>query len=179
MIGLRLPVEIGTYLSTIAVPGTPVNFGHAHVTITYLGEDTAIDCVLSVIQACFDIAQQVCPFTCTLDHVKSFPKGAEGFPIICPVTSPTLHNLKHCVDKALDQVSVPYSKKFPEYCPHTTLSYSDVSIPATSFPSLRWVAYDLVVWGGGMQDQSLVTTIPLHFDSAAVKVAHRFKTKAQ
>lgn len=172
MIGLRLPPEAARLLSEIRVPGEPVDFGHAHVTLAYLGDGVPIEDVLKAAEVCFDVAQETKPFQCSTRCTDCFPPDEEGtYPIICPVVAPELHLLKSSVDLGLEAAGVEYSKKFPEYHPHTTLTYSEEACEPRLFDPIVWTVFDLVVWGGDHRDSGVVINIPFAFKSLIAKTA--------
>jgi hypothetical protein len=63
-----------------------------------------------------------------------------------------------------DRLGVGYSKKWPEYRPHVTLSYvSDDGVDSYSSPlggPLTWTASDMVIWGGDERDEVLSVNMP-------------------
>jgi len=173
MVGLRMPPETGRLLSEIDVPGERVDLGHSHVTVMYVGDDIPIDVVLKAASACFDVAQVFRPIKCLTKETTCFPPTDEGkHPVVCPIHSPGLHALKRALNAAFDAQGIPYSKKFPEYRPHTTLSYADAAVDARSFDPIEWTAFELTVWGGDNRDSRIVITVPFSFKSDAKLATH-------
>jgi 2'-5' RNA ligase len=173
MIGLRMPAETGRLLSEISVEGEAVDFGHAHVTVVYLGDDVPLPAVLKAVEVCYDVAQRMRPIKCSTRHTFCFPPSDEGkHPIICPIDSPDLHVLHAGITAGLDAAGVEYSKKWPEYRPHTTLAYADAPYPVIDFDPIEWTAFELTVWGGDHRDSRIVIAIPFYFKSDA-KLAAR------
>lgn len=173
-LGLRLPSEVGRYLAAVDVPGERVDYGHAHVTITYLGDDVPLETVMRAAAVVASTAQMFSPIHCLTRSVSSFPAGDEGkHPIICPVESPELRRFKAALDRAFDLVGIDYNRKFPEYKPHTTLSYSPVPVADRAMPVLEWVAFEVVVWGGDERDGGVVVEAPFS-PGLPERVAARF-----
>jgi len=182
MIGLKMPPETERYLASIEVPGEPQDFGHAHVTLCYLGDDVPLEQVLKAAEACFKVAETITPIKCMIQRTKCFPPSDKGIvPIVCPIECPVesngLQELKKVVDAALDEMGVDYSKKWPEYNPHTTLAYATETCPEILFDPIEWTAFELFVWGGDDRDSRIVITVPFHFKSngrIASRVASRW-----
>jgi 2'-5' RNA ligase len=178
-----MPAETGRLLSEIEVPGEAVDFGHAHITVVYLGDDVPLEQVLKAAGVCFEVAQAMRPIKCATRHTQCFPPGDEGkHPIICPIDSPDLHVVKAAIDAGLDAAGVPFSKKWPEYRPHTTLAYADAPCDTIQFDPIEWTAFELTVWGGDHRDSRIVITVPFSFKSdakLATKVAARWLGRLQ
>lgn len=159
-IGLKAPHEVGRLLHAVDVPGSKLPITEYHVTLLYLGKDVPIEVIGKAIVAAADVAAGAKPFRCTLTHATSFPENEDGVPIICPVTSPELHDLNTTLKAAFDAAGVEYSKRYPEYKPHLTLSYADEAVEDQDFGPLEWSAYEMVLWGGDAGDERLATNFP-------------------
>lgn len=159
-IGLRVPPELGRLLNTIEVPGEHVSGDTYHVTIAVLNDEVPIDDIAKATKAVFEVASKQKPFQVSLGKVSAFPGNSKGFPIICLAESPELHELHAGITASLDAAGIEYSKKFPEYKPHVTLSYAqeEVEIPFES--PIVWTAYEVVLWGGDKGDERLSVTFP-------------------
>jgi len=159
-IGLKCPHEVGRLLHAVEVPGSKVPIDSYHVTLLYLGKDVPIEMIGKAIVAATEVAAASKPFRCTLTHATCFPKNEDGVPVICPVTSPELHDLNTTLKAAFDAAGVEYSNKYPEYKPHLTLSYAEETIEDQDFGPLEWSAYEMVLWGGDAGDDRLATNFP-------------------
>ena len=159
-IGLKCPHEVGRLLHAVEVPGTKVPIDSYHVTLLYLGKDVPIEMIGKAIVAAAEVAAASMPFRCTLTHAMCFPKNEDGVPVICPVTSPELHDLNTTLKAAFDAAGVEYSKRYPEYKPHLTLSYAEETMEDQDFGPLEWSAYEMVLWGGDAGDDRLATNFP-------------------
>jgi 2'-5' RNA ligase len=172
-IGLRLPPEVGRHLVAVDVPGERVDYGHAHVTISYLGDNTPVEEAMRAAAVLVHVAQQFKPIRCKTDKVDHFDAGDGGkYPIICPVKSPELHRFKTALEEALDLAGVEYDKKWPVFKPHTTLSFSEEPVESRAMPLLEWVSHEVVLWGGDDRDQGAVVEVPFS-PSMAQRVAAR------
>lgn len=161
-IGLRVPHEVARLLGTVEVPGEPESTDHMHITVVNIGNDIPIEQISKAVTAIHDVATKMVPFRVALDHVSSFPKNDSGSPIICPVTSPELHQLEGLLKKSLDELKIDYSKKFPVFKPHVTLAYLKEGDPPKDQPlgPLEWSVYEMVLWGGDSGDERLSVTFP-------------------
>jgi len=159
-IGLKCPHEVGRLLHGIEVPGEKVPPTEFHVTILYLGKDVPMEMLGKAIVAAAEVAAAQKPFRCTLTHSTCFPKNEDGVPIICPVACPELYELHTKLKESFDGAGVDYSKKYPEYKPHLTLSYAEESVEDEPFGPLEWSAYEMVLWGGDAGDDKLATNFP-------------------
>lgn len=159
-LGLRVPHEVARVLGQIEVPGTLVPGDHKHITILMFGKEVPIETISKAVVAVHEVSSKMVPFAVTLDHVACFPKNDDGVPIICPVTSPELLAFHGQLQKALDKAGVEYSKKFPEYKPHVTLSYAPEAVKEQKFGPIDWSVYEVVLWGGDSGDERLSVTFP-------------------
>lgn len=162
-IGLRVPLEVGRLLTGLSVPGDKEPINHYHITLFVTGKDLPIDDVGPIIVAIYEVVSKTKPFSVELDRISSFPKG-EGkdvVPIICPVTSPELHELHASLKRSLDKAGVEYNKNFPVYKPHVTLSYAPKADKDVTFGPIDWTAYEVVFWGGDTGDEKLSVSFPL------------------
>lgn len=160
-IGLRVPLEVGRILTGLSVPGDKEPINHYHITLFVTGSDLPIAEVGPIIVAIYEVVSKVKPFSIELDRVSSFPKGeANVVPVICPVTSPELHELHASLKKALDKAGIEYSKTFPVYKPHVTLSYAPEADKDMTFGPINWTTYEVVFWGGDTGDERLSVAFP-------------------
>lgn len=166
LLSIQAPSEVARALGRITVPGTPEPRETYHVTLLYLGKDVPIDEVSKALVVAYRVAEVTKPIPLMVDEVSSFPKGDDGFPIICPVRSPELHHLWGALCSAFDSAGVEYSKKFPVYQPHVTLAYhtKDLEQKIPVGP-LDWVSYEMTLWSGNSGDDAVTITIPFSFPS--------------
>lgn len=164
-IGLKVPHETARLLEGVDVPGEKHSASDMHVTVLYLGKDVPVVEVAKSMCAAHQVTSRTRPFLCGLNEVSSFPKGDDGVPVICPVRSPGLVSLNAALRAEFDRLGVGYSKKWPDYRPHVTLSYmaGESDPPEYSAPlpgPVTWTASDMVIWGGDESDQVLSVTMP-------------------
>jgi len=160
MIGLRVPQDLARLLQGVEVPGEPIQRHHQHVTIHMLGDDVPIEQIGKAIIAAHGVAEKTVPFRLSINSVSTFKGGDHGVPVICPVFSPELHELWENLKTAFDEAGVEYSKKWPEYKPHVTLSYSPEPMKDKPVGPVEWSAFEMVLWGGDSDDQRLCVTLP-------------------
>lgn len=161
-IAIKVPKEISSALTKIDVPGEMTDKSEMHITLMYLGKNIPIEQVLLATSACFSVSQTCRPFGVSTNVVTAFPENPEdGFPIICPVDSPPLHSFQSALRQSLDEAGADYSKKYPDYNPHITLSYSKYPVVETEFPRVSWTVTEFVIWGGDEGDEKIAITLPL------------------
>lgn len=183
-IGLRVPHETARLLGSIEVPGNKVPLDHMHVTVLYLGEDVPIQQIAKAVIATYRVTSCRTPFNLKTSRVKCFPGGDTGTPVIAKVLSPELHEFHENLCDAFDKAGVTYSKKFPEYRPHVSLSYADECIKDVCLPeSLTWAAHEATLWGGDWGDDRLSVTFPFTlkpskegFYRSVIKTAKKFSS---
>ena len=159
-LGIAIPHDTARLLHTIEVPGDRVDVSTMHVTILYLGNDVPIQELGRAIVAAYDVVSRHRSFLLKSRKVTSFGPGDYGYPIVCRVESPELHELRTQLRTAFDEVGVEYSDKYPTYKPHVTLSYSEEQMADKAFPHLEWAANELTLWGGDQGDDRLSCTFP-------------------
>lgn len=160
-IGLRVPAEVGRLLNTIEVPGEHVSGDTYHVTIAMLGDEVPIEMISKAVEAVYSVASTQVPFQVSLNRVSTFPKNPNGVPVICPIVSSDLHTFHDAIKSALDAAGVDYSKKFPEFKPHVTLSYAEDEMADIPFGGpIDWSVYEVVLWGGDSGDERLSVSFP-------------------
>lgn len=175
VLGIHCPHDVGRIFSQIEVEGEREPLGHQHITLLYFGDDVPIETLAKAIVAIYGVTSKTKPFTVQTNRVTAFPPHPEHgtVPIICPVVSPPLHDLHGRLKAALDRAKVDYSRTFPEYKPHVTLSYvKDPLVHADhtadkDIPSIEWGVADVVLWGGDEGDQRFSANFPLSIGKTA------------
>lgn len=179
-LGLRVPPETARLLNEIEVPGTKEPVSSFHVTLLYIGSDVPIETLAEAMKATYEVTSKTRPFTVQTNRVTCFPKNANDdgkCPVICRIDSDPLHDLQSKLRASFDANGVPYSKKFPEYKPHLTLSYGNEEIEERRIPTVSWGAHECVLWGGDSGDNRLVMHFPFSLDTSheiAERVVQRF-----
>lgn len=170
---VRLPADVSRVLSTIEVPGTPEPPGFMHVTLEYFGPNIPIEEIAKVTVATFEVTQETRPFSMRTSKVTCF-NNPEECPVICAVDSPPLHELHDRLRASFDRHGVEYSKKWPDYKPHVTLSYAKEPIEDREIPSIEWGCHELLLCGGDEADQRISVNFPLTL-SMSQRIARRFQ----
>lgn len=186
-LGFAVPHATARILSEIEVPGEREDISHFHITMVMLGDEVPIEQISKATEVAYAVISKMRPFTVSTKVVSCFDKKGSGkVPIICLVESPELHQLWAEVCAAFDEAGVEYSKKFPIYRPHVTLSFADAPIEDIPIPEVSWGAHELVLWGGDSGDRRVVVHLPFSLKNrvasryaeirAISRVAARFRT---
>jgi 2'-5' RNA ligase len=160
ILGLRTPHDVARLLGQIEVPGERVPGDEKHVTLLHLGKDVPIETVSRAMVGAYEVASTTVPFTLQVHEAKCFEPGDDGTPIVCPVVSTEIYELWGALCKAMGRAGVDYSKKWPIFMPHITLSYAKE--PQDPFPvgPFEWSVYEMVLWGGDSGDERVSVTFP-------------------
>ncbi len=180
-IGFRIPAEVAVLLEGVEVPGDKHSASNLHITVLYLGEGVPIPVVAQAMVALCDVCSRTTPISVSLEEIASFPGDGKSVPVICPVDSPGLHAFNAELRAACDALQVPYSKKWPEYKPHVTLSYvNDGSVKEVvgSLPGpVDFTLFEATIWGGDWGAGTVRVEVPLVLSPlqrmAARLAAHR------
>lgn len=150
IIALEVPNGVAQYLSRLGVPGQVTPNEEMHVTIVQMDCDLTTVDAATVVGIVKDATENVRAFSVVLDHVDCFPANDNGVPIICPVKSDGLHVLHDIVAEALDARGIEYSKRFPTYRPHVTVSWSQEAVePMSLVRPIEWTASHVAMWPYG------------------------------
>jgi len=132
-----------------------------HITLLHFGDDIPVEQIAKALPAIFEVVVNTKPLLAKTNLVSCFDSGeSEVYPIICRIESAELHVLWERVKAACDAVGVTYSKKYPEYIPHVTLSYSKEKMTDQLISPVMWTVSELVLWGGDSGDEKLTITFP-------------------
>jgi 2'-5' RNA ligase len=176
IVGFALPHATARILSEIEVPGTKEPVENFHITMLMLDDEAPIGAIADAMEAAYQVASRVRPFTVRVDRITSFPGNPDGVPVICPIESPELHEVWESLKTAFDERNIGYSKKYPVFKPHVTLSYSEEPFEDRVIHPVEWGAHELVVWGGDRGDRRVVVSLPF---SLLDRVAHRYRVAVQ
>lgn len=140
-----------------------------HVTLFFVPkEEESLKSFYTATEILRRVVKSTPPPTLLCTEVTTFPKGDTGFPIICPVRSLGLLELRAKLAKLFDVNQIPYSKKFPKYNPHVTLGYSEENIPSRPLGSpIIWTAQNVTYYFSSTSEENgsdLKVTVP--FSSA-------------
>ena len=159
MIGLKIPAETAGILSEIKLPGSPAT--DLHITILHLGDALPISTISKAVEVAYEVVQKIRPFTVQTTKVICFSEGKNGVPVVCEIESEALHELWAKLCEAFDEAGLEYSKKFPVYRPHVTLSWAEAPIKPIKFSPIEWGAHELTVWGGDSGERKVMVSIPI------------------
>lgn len=164
-IGIRVPAETGRIIETIEVPGERKRASEYHTTIIYLGKNLPIETIAQTMIAAYNVASKTSPFICGVKEVSSFPRNPDdGIPVILPVLSQGLHNLRNALIQELTSMGIPFSNKYPDFKPHVSVSFiKDDSTESFQKPMdgpLTWTVSELVIWGGNKNDEMVSVSLP-------------------
>lgn len=123
MLCLSIPEKTSIELNKIDVPGDKIPMREYHITLFYLAHLNPND-VSKLIKIVSEHLQFQKTFELKLDNATAFGKSNE-VPIVSLIESYSLQKLRGELAKRLDEADIDYSKKYPKYNPHLTLSYAD------------------------------------------------------
>lgn len=152
-ISFMVPPEAAVELAKLYPEGDLTAPEDMHVTLAFLSRGTPPSQVLRAIAACHVVASTSAPVLMHAALLTSFPPNPEhreGIPVIVRMVSDALFSFRARLVAELDKFGVEYSKKFPEYKPHVTLSHSHSSERPTprKVGPVSWTSSQLMVWGG-------------------------------
>jgi 2'-5' RNA ligase len=160
---LKVPQSIARSLSAINVPGEPVPTDEKHITLLNFGDDMPIDAIGKTVIAVARATEQIGPFNVELNgYGTPFGSSDNGVPVICPVEGRELHDLHAVLSNALTEAGVEFSRKFPEYKPHVTLSWAEEEVQDGTFRTpISWTVTDVVLWCGDHGEERMHTVFDL------------------
>jgi len=159
MIGLKVPHSISNHLAKVPCEGKKSEPEEMHITICHLGNDDGIEKLLKTIHICHEFCRYIKPFQVGTCLRTSFEDNGEGFPIIMRILSPVLHELRSDLCNVLDKLNIEYSKKYPIFEPHVTVSYSAVRLPDLQINPCIWSASHITVFGGNSKNNYVSTDV--------------------
>jgi 2'-5' RNA ligase len=178
MIGLKIPEEVSERLAKISLPGKKTLAEEMHITMFYFENKLSIQDVLKVVQAMYETTKKSEPIHIKGTTISTFDKGDDGVPIIIPIVSEDLISLRKKMAKKFDEAKIEYSKKWPEFKPHLTLSYSPKKIEDKKLnKSIAWKAEEIVFWAGEWSsDPGILVSMPLIPKDIKHKKASKFES---
>jgi 2'-5' RNA ligase len=154
LVGLSLSPEVSKELSKIKVPGKKSKPETMHVTMFYLGKEVDLKDATKCLIESAEVCKKINPFNYFYKSITCFPENPDdGYPIICPIDSPELMSFRKKLKKQYDEKKVKYSNKFPQYLPHTTLSYHKKEIEDFDIEPIKVEVTHLSIWVSDNQDQ--------------------------
>lgn len=153
MLSLLVPVDISKKLEKISVPGK-LEKDH-HITLFYFENGLNFKTVIKLLESSFKIISDCGKIKISLSEVKSFGKGDDGYPVIIPIESDDLIEFRKKLAKKFDDNDIKYSKKWPEFKPHLTLSYSKKEFEDMKLkPKLSFQADEIVLYSGDSREEN-------------------------
>lgn len=165
MICVKIPTDFSKVLSKIEVPGTKEPLDDIHITLLYLDKNVDFEILQKCNKALNEVTQNLEPFSITIKKVSTFPEGEDGIPIIIPIESKELKKLNMDLKKEFDKNDIEYSKKWKEFKPHITLSYSKDKMKDFKIPELSFTVSEIMLWGGDSGKQKMTTIFPLSIEA--------------
>lgn len=181
MLAIRVPAEIAGLLARVPVPEKREAPTDYHITLFSLGDAMDLEEVSKGMIAGYPIVSETKPFTVSTSLVTSFDKNPGGVPVIAKIESPELHALREKLAEAFDSAGVEYSKKFPEFRPHCTLSYAEETPEDLTIPTISWTVDEITLFAGDKGESDVIVKLPLNMalnKAASLRVAARFQRSA-
>lgn len=150
-IGLTVPIDIASQLSSLYEDGDKTPLEEMHVTLCFLGKKMDNGSFLEALHACYSAAVTNNPIKITAAVLSTFPPNPDdrnGVPVIVRVVSEDLIKFRAELTAMLDSYGVEYSKKFPVYKPHITLAYGPEQFTPRQIKPLSWMNSYISLWGG-------------------------------
>jgi len=148
MIALKIPSDISDKLSKVKVDGKKELPEEYHITMFYFDGKLKIDDVCKITKTMNSVLGRFSPPKISFKEVSSFPNGDDGFPVIVPILSDDLIEIRKSLAKAFDKDKINYSKKWPKFNPHITLAYSKKEPTNQKINKSSWNATELVLYAG-------------------------------
>lgn len=163
MIGIKIPEDITDKLSRISIPGKKISQEEMHITLFYFENKLNIKDTVLIVQAMYDATKKMDPVSIKGTTISTFKKGDDGIPIIIPIISEDLLNIRKKIAKKFDDEEIDYSKKWPEFKPHLTLSYSSKEMEDKKLDkNIHWKASEIIFWAAGWHsDPGILVSMPL------------------
>ncbi len=166
LLGIKIPKNISDILSKLDVPGIKEDSSGYHITLLYF-KVASIKDILEAAEEILELTSKSPIFNIKFDNIECFPEGDDGVPIICPVVSDDLFSFHKKLKTKIDKTNLDYSKKFPEYKPHITLSYNKEKIKSFELEPIEYSVSEIIFWCGDNMDEKMTITFPLNIEKKA------------
>jgi 2'-5' RNA ligase len=161
-LGIRVNPDVARLLSGIEVPGDKCDVSSLHITLAFFEDNTPITKISKILESTYEIIHNFKPFLVTSNQISSFdPPDDKPYPVIAKVNSKELHNLNSQIKEQFDKNDIEYSKKFKDYKPHITLSYSKEKPEDFEIDEVDFYVHELVLYAGKNGDDRLSVIFPL------------------
>ncbi len=159
MIALPIPFEVSKLLSKIKVPGDKTPMEEYHITLFSLNDNLKLKDIEEVIEPVFELAKKTQPFKIILKDFTTFD-GKDKIPVICRLNTEEIFKFREALRKKLDKAGIEYSKKFPEFKPHVSLSYHDTKVKDKSFDKIIFEADSVAIYCGDSGKEKMYVECP-------------------
>lgn len=161
-LGIRIPHETGRLLAGIDVPGKKESASEYHITILCFEPNWPISEISKALEATYDVVSKIKPFSIKTKEITCFPKREDNpAAIVAKVESDDLQDLRDKLAKEFEKCKIDFSKRFKNFKPHITLSYSEKEIDDCKIDTVECIVNELVLWGGDHGDDRIFITFPL------------------
>lgn len=161
-LGIKINPDVARLLTGIEVPGEKCDAASLHITLACFEDNYSIEEVAKTLEATYDIVHDFKPFLVKTNKVTSFPVNKDNpYPVIAKVESEELHELNDKIKENFDKKNIEYSKKFKEYKPHITLSFTKEKPEDFEIDEVDFYVHELVLFAGNHGDDRLFVTFPL------------------
>lgn len=157
---IYIPVPYTTALELLEYPvqGEKEDVATMHVTLVSFDQDMT-DAEIARIQAVMQPLHRVSSILAMqVKRIGCFPSGSHGCPIIGHIEGVGIHKLQGSLRYLLDRSGIEYSKKFPVYRPHTTLSYAKDPISDRTVAPIEWTAGSMIFDTGSRRERKTLHT---------------------
>ena len=159
LLGIEVPDKISEMLNQVIVSGHRDKSDH--LTMFYFDGELDVPTISKICKIISPIISKQEPFDLTIKKITSFPKGEYGFPIKGDVISNDLIKLRKKIATAFNKNKIDFSKEFPDFKPHITLSYSDEDFKEKKLNKpITWTNSHIVLWGGTSEIPGIEMVIP-------------------
>lgn len=150
---LKVPSAEAQVLSTVTVPGERIPAQDKHITLLYLGKQTPDKDALECVRVCFGLSKIQRSFHVMVQEAMCFPLGDDGVPIVGKVESDEIFKFQLKLQYLLTRAGIEFSRKYPIYRPHVTLSYASSPIPSTRIRTASWIVDRFCFWSGDDEEK--------------------------
>lgn len=162
MLAAPISRDISTLFNALNIDGN--RDPSDHITMFYFDDDVSIKKLCKIIGLVYDITNELKPFEASSSEIISFPENKHGeYPIVAKVKSSKLMSLRENIAKVFDDNKIKYSKKFPEYKPHLTVSYSEEKVNM-KFDPIKWSINSIALYGGDNGEEKLFVSFPFNLN---------------
>lgn len=162
MIAITVPEDVTDSLERELVNGKKCGPETYHITMFYIEEELGIKDVVEILEIMHSVLKNTDGFKVKGAKISTFPKGPDGVPVIVPIESKDLFDLREAMAKKFDANKIKYSKRFPKYQPHLTLSYASKEQEEKKLEkAVTWKVPNIVLFAGDNMEDGVIVKVPL------------------